>query len=53
MEKSPLPPHVTIKTPPNEHETPFAKQTVSLWMGCELECDQHWEVGPKTLDMGK
>ena len=51
--KSPLPPYVTIKTPPSEHETPFAKQVVSLLMGYELECDEHWEVGPKTLDMGK
>ena len=25
MWRSPLPPHVTIKPPPNEHETPFAK----------------------------
>ena len=29
MTKSPLPPHVTIKPPPNEHETPFAKRDVS------------------------
>ena len=22
-------------------------------MGYELKCDEHWEVGQKTLDMGK
>ena len=44
---------MTIKPPPNEHETPFAKMDVSLLLGGELGSDEDWEVGQKTLDMGQ
>ena len=33
MWRSNLPHHVTIKPPRNEHETPFTKMTVGLWLG--------------------
>ena len=36
---SPLPPHVTIKSTPNEHETPFTGCKPADRMGYELECD--------------
>ena len=44
---------VTIKTPPNKHENPFANKADDLWLGYELDCDEYWESGQKTLDIGQ